>query len=72
MVCQRLCSSSFAPQKYPIDSSKRLNLNRKVMIHIIQDIRQIATVEQPGFRGLIECSSSVEDVSVNAVVIQRN
>ena len=50
---QRLSSSSFVPQQYPIDSSKRLNLNRKVLIHIIQDIRPISTVDQPGFRGLI-------------------
>ena len=53
MVCQSLSSSSFAPKQYPKDSPKRLNLNRNVLIHIVQDIRPIATVEQPGFRGLI-------------------
>ena len=53
MVCLRLSSSSFAPTQYPKDSPKRLNLNRNVLIHIVQDIRPIATVEQPGFRRLI-------------------
>ena len=67
---KRLSSNSFAPQKYPIDSSKRQSLNRKVMIHIIQDIRPIATVEQPGFRGLIHALDPKYVLPKRSTVVQ--
>ena len=70
MVCQRLNSSSFALQQYPNDSPKRLNLNRNVLIHIVQDIRPIATVEQPGFRGLIHALDPKYVLPKRSTVVQ--